>query len=151
MVDDKLEQDDLQRTANYEAIKSEVKAEVGGEIAAEARRGRVVARVSQVIDYIFFLIYALLAIRLLLALFAARPSAGFVQFIRTLTDRSTPHFAESSAVSSRPRDLRFHFPSSSPSSCTFCSIWRLMDFCGSSFTEKLRFDDSPSAQVFGYN
>lgn len=119
MVDDKLERDEAQRSANYEAIKSDVKAEVGGEIAAEARRatpaeaetvddiasdmrskavhevaqtereverGRFVARVSQVIDYIFFLIYALLFIRLLLALFAARPGAGFVQFIRGITD-----------------------------------------------------------------
>ncbi len=37
MVDDKLERDELQRAANYEAIKSDVKAEVGGEIAAEAQ------------------------------------------------------------------------------------------------------------------
>lgn len=119
MVDDKLEQDELQRSANYEAIKSTVKAEVGGEIAAEAQapspaqadhidniaghmrqkavhevieterdveRGRVVARVSQVIDYLFFIVYGLLTIRLLLALFAARSEAGFVQFIRSVTD-----------------------------------------------------------------
>jgi uncharacterized membrane protein len=119
MVDDKLEQDELQRTANYEAIKSEVKAEVGGEIAVEARRatpaevatvdeiagdmrhkairevaeterdverGRVIARISQVIDYIFLLIYSLLTIRFLLALFAARPQAGFTRFIRGVTD-----------------------------------------------------------------
>lgn len=38
------------------------------------------------VDYIFLLIYGLLTIRLLLALFAARESAGFVQFIRTITD-----------------------------------------------------------------
>lgn len=118
MVDDKLERDELQRAANYEVLKSDVKAEVGAEIEAEARtsasdagqiqnmaddmrekavsevaqteheveRGRVVARISQVIDYVFFIIYGLLAIRLLLALFAARESAGFVQFIRSITD-----------------------------------------------------------------
>ena len=52
----------------------------------EIKRGRVVARLSQVIDYIFFLIYGLLAIRLLLALFAARSGNAFVEFIRTVTD-----------------------------------------------------------------
>jgi uncharacterized protein YggT (Ycf19 family) len=45
-----------------------------------------VARISQVIDYVFFIIYALLAIRLILALLAARRSAGFVQFIFWATD-----------------------------------------------------------------
>ena len=120
MVDDKLERDELQRAANYEAIKSDVKAEVGGEIAAEAQvptvsqaqrveeiadnmrhkavdevvqterevgRGRVVARISQIVDYIFFLIYGLLTQRLLLALFAARQGNDFVQFIRSVTDQ----------------------------------------------------------------
>lgn len=119
MVDDKLEREEAQRAANYEGIKSSVKAEVGGEIASEARRasvgdadqidnlaadmrhkavrevaeteheverGRVVARVSQVIDYLFFLVYGLLFIRLMLALFAANSNAGFVQFIRSVTD-----------------------------------------------------------------
>lgn len=118
MVDDKLSQDEAQRTANYEAIKTEVKSEVGGEIAAEAERpnlqqqqrvgniadgmrdkavdevvqtnreverGRTAARISQVVDYVFFLIYGLLTIRLLLELFAARNSAGFVKFIKTVT------------------------------------------------------------------
>lgn len=52
----------------------------------EVKRGRVVARISQVIDYVFFLIYGLLAIRLILALFAAREGNDFVQFIRSITD-----------------------------------------------------------------
>lgn len=118
MVDDKLAREEAQRAANYEAIKSEVKAEVGGEILNEAdrpapsqareveaiaddmrrkavdevaeterevERGRAAARVSQVVDYIFMIIYSLLVIRLLLELFAARESAGFVQFIKSLT------------------------------------------------------------------
>lgn len=119
MVDNKLALDEAQRAANYDAIKSDLNAEVGGEIAAEARvptanqaehvqdvadsmrhkavheveqtereveRGRFMARVSQIVDYIFFLIYALLTVRLLLALFAARESAGFVQLIKNITD-----------------------------------------------------------------
>ena len=48
-------------------------------------RARGVARVSQVVDYIFFVIYALLGLRFLLALLAARSSAGFVRFIVTVT------------------------------------------------------------------
>src|SRR5882762_9928538 len=52
----------------------------------EVERGRGAARVSQVIDYIFFVIYALLGMRFLLALMAARSTAGFVQFIVTVTN-----------------------------------------------------------------
>jgi uncharacterized protein YggT (Ycf19 family) len=119
MVDDKLALEEAQRAANYEAIKTDVKADVGGHISTEAARAtpaqtariedvadgmratavdevveterevgraRVVARISQVVDYIFFLIYGLLTIRLLLELFAARESAGFFQFIKNVTD-----------------------------------------------------------------
>lgn len=119
MIDDKLAQDEAQRAANLDAIKSNVKSEVGGEILQEAQapthaqaerieliadnmrhkavsevvetereveRGRLMARVSQIVDYVFFLIYGLLAIRLLLELFAARESAGFFRFIKSVTD-----------------------------------------------------------------
>jgi uncharacterized protein YggT (Ycf19 family) len=56
------------------------------ETEREVRRSRVAARISQVIDFIFYVIYALLALRLVLALLAARSNAGFVQFIRSITD-----------------------------------------------------------------
>jgi uncharacterized protein YggT (Ycf19 family) len=52
----------------------------------EVERGRGAARVSQIIDYIFFVLYALLGLRFLLALLAARSSAGFVQFIVAVTN-----------------------------------------------------------------
>ena len=52
----------------------------------EVGRARGLARVSQVIDYIFFLLYALLGLRFLLALLAARSSAGFVQLVVAVTD-----------------------------------------------------------------
>ncbi len=52
----------------------------------EVEGGRFIARISQIVDYIFFLIYGLLAIRLMLALFAANNNAGFVQFIKNITD-----------------------------------------------------------------
>ena len=56
----------------------------------EVERSRGVARISQVVDYIFYVIYALLGMRFLLNLLAARPSAGFVRFINAVTD---PFFA----------------------------------------------------------
>jgi uncharacterized protein YggT (Ycf19 family) len=48
-------------------------------------RARGAARGSQVIDYVFYVAYALLAIRLVLALIAARPDNGFVRFIGAVT------------------------------------------------------------------
>lgn len=82
------------RTTPAEAQKME---QVAGEFRGKAieevvvtereiDRARGMARVSQVIDYIFYVIYALLAVRLLLALMAARPSAGFVRLIHSVTD-----------------------------------------------------------------
>jgi len=52
----------------------------------EVQRSRGLARLSQIVDYIFYVIYALLGMRFLLALLAARSSAGFVQFIVTVTN-----------------------------------------------------------------
>ncbi|HEY8410450.1 MAG TPA: hypothetical protein VIK76_03575 [Pyrinomonadaceae bacterium] len=52
----------------------------------EVQRSRGLARVSQIVDYIFYVIYALLAMRFLLALLAARSSAGFVRFIVAVSD-----------------------------------------------------------------
>ena len=52
----------------------------------EVQRARGLARVSQIVDYIFFLLYALLGLRFLLALLAANNETGFVQFVVTVTD-----------------------------------------------------------------
>ncbi len=51
----------------------------------EVSRSRGAARLSQFIDYAFYIIYTLLAVRLVLALIAARSSSGFVQFINGVT------------------------------------------------------------------
>lgn len=132
MVDDKLEREEAQRAANYEAIKSNVKADVGEDIYAEAARqrpsqadrvedvahgmrrtavnevveserevdrARFVARISQIVDYLFFIVYGLLTIRLLLELFAAKESAGFFRFIRSATD---PFYAPFSGIVPSP-------------------------------------------------
>ena len=56
------------------------------ETEHEVERSRGLARVSQIVDYLFFILYALLGLRFLLALLAARSSAGFVQFIVKVTN-----------------------------------------------------------------
>jgi uncharacterized membrane protein YdbT with pleckstrin-like domain len=65
----------------------------------EVQRSRGLARVSQVVDYIFYIIYALLAMRFLLALLAARSTAGFVQFIVAV---SNPFYAPFRGIVSSP-------------------------------------------------
>lgn len=71
----------------------------------EVQRGRGAARVSQVIDYIFYVIYALLGMRFLLALLAARSTAGFVQFIVTVTN---PFYAPFRGIVASPRTEEGH-------------------------------------------
>jgi len=56
------------------------------ETEREVERARGLARVSQVVDFVFYCIYALLGLRFLLILLAARRSAGFTQFIFGVTD-----------------------------------------------------------------
>ena len=65
----------------------------------EVERSRGLARVSQIVDYIFWVIYALLGMRFLLALMAARSSAGFVQFIVTV---SNPFYAPFRGIVASP-------------------------------------------------
>ncbi len=62
-------------------------------------RPRPVARGEQFIDYLFWLLYSLLFIRLLLVFFDASSWAGFVQFIRTVTD---PFYAPFKGIVSSP-------------------------------------------------
>lgn len=69
------------------------------ETEREVGRSRGLARVSQVVDYIFYVIYALLLMRFLLALLAARSSAGFVQFIVAVTN---PFYAPFKGIVASP-------------------------------------------------
>ena len=71
----------------------------------EVQRSRRLARVSQVVDYIFYVIYALLGMRFLLALMAARSSAGFVQFIVAV---SNPFYAPFRGIVASPRTDQGH-------------------------------------------
>ena len=49
------------------------------------RRQRVLSRVRLGVDYLFFLLYGLLALRFVLALVGANKGAGFVEFIQSVT------------------------------------------------------------------
>jgi len=50
-----------------------------------ARRRDTLERIARVLDYLFALLYSLLAIRLVLELLGARRGAGFVEFIVAVT------------------------------------------------------------------
>ena len=71
----------------------------------EVQRSRGLARVSQIVDYIFYVIYALLGMRFLLALLAARSTAGFVQFIVTV---SNPFYAPFRGIVASPSTDQGH-------------------------------------------
>ncbi len=71
----------------------------------EVERSRGLARVSQIVDYLFFVLYALLGLRFLLALLAARSTAGFVQFIVTVTN---PFYQPFRGIVASPRTQEGH-------------------------------------------
>src|SRR5436309_4964574 len=76
-------------SARIDQVAGEFRAKAVKEVVQTERevgRARGVARISQVVDYIFFVLYALLGMRFLLALLAARSGAGIVQFIVTVTN-----------------------------------------------------------------
>src|SRR6185369_2309025 len=75
------------------------------ETEREVERSRGLARVSQIVDYIFYVIYALLGMRFLLALMAARSTAGFVQFIVTVTN---PFYSPFKGIVASPRTDEGH-------------------------------------------
>jgi uncharacterized protein YggT (Ycf19 family) len=52
---------------------------------AELQRSRTMARVSQVVDYVFYLVYGLIGLEVALELLGARQSSGFKRFLDALT------------------------------------------------------------------
>jgi uncharacterized protein YggT (Ycf19 family) len=76
-------------TPNINQAAENIRQKAGGEVVEtrrEIKGGGFFARISQIVHYIFFLIYGLLGIRLLLAFFAADNSNEFVQLIKNVTD-----------------------------------------------------------------
>jgi uncharacterized protein YggT (Ycf19 family) len=67
--------------------------------SAVERRRHIVGRVTQGVDYVFYLLYGLLGMRFILALLGASPTAGFVGFINGLTE---PFYAPFAGIVARP-------------------------------------------------
>ena len=89
-------------------VAGEFRSKAVDEVVAterEVERGRGAARVSQVVDYIFYIIYGLLGMRFLLALLAARSTAGFVQFIVAVTN---PFYAPFRGIVASPSTDQGH-------------------------------------------
>jgi len=70
----------------------------------EVRRARGTARVSQVIDYIFYLIYVVIGLRIVFDLFGAAESNGIHRFINAV---SAPFLAPFSRLFPDPTSGRF--------------------------------------------
>jgi uncharacterized protein YggT (Ycf19 family) len=79
--------DEARRVAQHEANNFRVGAIDDVTVKdREVAVARHLARGSGVIEYIFYLIYGLLAVRLVLAMVAARSGNGFVRLIQAVTD-----------------------------------------------------------------
>jgi uncharacterized protein YggT (Ycf19 family) len=69
---------------NTEALAASLERKAVREVAdteVELERAHTVARASQVVDYVFYLVYGIIGLEIVLALIGARESAGFKQFI----------------------------------------------------------------------
>jgi uncharacterized protein YggT (Ycf19 family) len=70
--------------ADVSSVATDLKRKAAAEVVetdAELRRARGLARVAQVIDYVFFLVYSLISLEILLDLFGARRTSGFKRFL----------------------------------------------------------------------
>lgn len=92
------ERDKTQAALVGEELKSKAMAEVV-ETEAELERARGIARVSQIVDYVFYLIYGLIGLEVILDLLGARESNGFNRLIDRL---SSPFLAPFRGLMSDP-------------------------------------------------
>ncbi|MDQ3032081.1 MAG: YggT family protein [Myxococcota bacterium] len=75
--------------AKMDRLASGMRGDAIAEVADTGRelgRARTFARISQVVDYLFALLYGLLVVRLVLALVGARSGNGFVRLINAVTN-----------------------------------------------------------------
>ena len=79
---------DAYEADNAEVVADSLKRKAVAEVRnteQELERGRTVARGSQFVDYVFYLIYGVIGLAIVLELMGARNSAGFKQFIDAVT------------------------------------------------------------------
>lgn len=87
-VSRQAQNDDQQHHAETAAIGEHFREKAISELVGvetEIDRGRAAARVSQVVDYLFYLIYALVGLEIILELLGARETNAFKNFIDALT------------------------------------------------------------------
>jgi uncharacterized protein YggT (Ycf19 family) len=72
----------------------------------EVKRGRSTARISQIIDYLFYIVYGLISLQIIFDLFGARRNNGFRNFIDAL---SSPFLAPFQNLFPDPATGRFQF------------------------------------------
>jgi uncharacterized protein YggT (Ycf19 family) len=108
---------DVARAADGATPQQQAQAEVVGrslreravdevvETEAEVDRARGVARVSQIIDYVFYVIYGIVSLEIILELLGARDSAGFKRFVDTL---ASPFVAPFRGLMPDPSSGPFH-------------------------------------------
>lgn len=92
-VEDRVQADALAASLKNKAVREVAATE------SHIERGATAARVSQVVDYIFYLIYAVIALAILLEALGARESAGFAKFVEAIT---TPFLAPFRGLLSDP-------------------------------------------------
>jgi hypothetical protein len=83
-MDEPVRGEDARAAAIAGSMKEKAYQEVV-DTDAELERTRGLARVSQFVDYAFYVIYGLISLEIILELLGARESAGFKQFIDTLS------------------------------------------------------------------
>jgi uncharacterized protein YggT (Ycf19 family) len=79
--------------ADADALAESLKRKAVREVAStesELDRGQAAARASQVVDYLFYIVYGIIGLEIVLDAIGARQSAGFKQFIDAI---ATPFLA----------------------------------------------------------
>jgi uncharacterized protein YggT (Ycf19 family) len=74
--------------ARYGSVAADLKRKAADEVVeteSELERARTASRVSQVVDYAFFLVYSLIGLEIALELFGARQGSGFKRFLDAVT------------------------------------------------------------------
>ncbi len=88
--------------AKMNVVADNLRGKVINEVVETERtvdRARGLARLSQFIDYAFFIIYGLILLRFVLSLMAARSNNAFVQFISAISD---PFYAPFKGIVASP-------------------------------------------------
>src|SRR5579862_3885810 len=99
---------DSEDRAGVEELGQKFRQKALSEVAvtdAEIERARGIARISQVIDYFFYLIYGIIALDVTLDLLGARESSGFKRLLDAL---ASPLLSPFRGLLSEPSRGQFH-------------------------------------------